>query len=417
MKIEDKTRNKKGKSNMASKTLTFKRIINAPPSAAFRAFTNSSALREWLCDTATTDPHKGGRFYVAWGSGYYAGGEYTALAANKKAAFTWRGKGDPDATKVQVSVAEKNGGSIVKLAHTGVGSGKAWAKTAQAITRGWERWLDNLRSTLETGEDLRLTLRPMLGITGDAFDPDVAKELGVPVTEGARLGSTLEGMGAHAAGLRQNDVLVSVGGKKVRDFGALGYVLQNFRAGDSVPVVFYRGGDKKTVTMTLSKRPLPEIPATAMELAAAVRKIYDELDAELGKCFEGVTEAEASFKPGPKEWSAKDVVAHLMSGERDGHSFITEVIGGHERYFDDYAGNVEARHAGIFAAYPTARAMFDEYKRNETETVAMLAALPPEFVARRSSYWRIAFNLLQPPFHTRDHFDQMRAAIEAARKK
>jgi len=38
-------------------------------------------------------------------------------------------------------------------------------------------------------------------------------------------------------------------------------------------------------------------------------------------------------------------------------------------------------------------------------------------VARKGSYWRIGYNLLQPPSHTRDHFVQMRAAIEAARRQ
>jgi hypothetical protein len=36
--------------------------INASPSQIYYAFTNSTALREWMCDFATTDPKAGGRF-------------------------------------------------------------------------------------------------------------------------------------------------------------------------------------------------------------------------------------------------------------------------------------------------------------------------------------------------------------------
>jgi uncharacterized protein YndB with AHSA1/START domain len=37
----------------------------------YRAFTNSTALREWLCDTATVSPRLGGGF-TAW-NGYAYG--------------------------------------------------------------------------------------------------------------------------------------------------------------------------------------------------------------------------------------------------------------------------------------------------------------------------------------------------------
>jgi len=47
----------------------------------------------------------------------------------------------------------------------------------------------------------------------------------------------------------------------------------------------------------------------------------------------------------------------------------------------------------------------------------LLAALPPEFVARKGSYWRLGHNLLQLSRHTREHIGQIRAAIESARHK
>jgi uncharacterized protein YndB with AHSA1/START domain len=399
-----------------TQTAKFKQTVNAPAAQVYRAFTNSTAIREWMCDGATADVRKGGRLYVWWNDGYTASGEFTALTPGKKVAFTWRGRGEPDATKVQVSLAEKNGSTVVTVTHSGFGSGKAWAKAVKELTSGWEYAMENLASVLGSGPDLRIATRPMLGITVDAFDAEIAKKLGVPVADGVRLSGALEGMGAKAAGLQKDDVIVSLGGKKVTG-NTLAVALQGRRGGDTVPVVFYRGQEKHKVMMQLSRRPLPEIPATAGELAEALRKIYAELDVELARCFEGVTEEEASFKPTPNEWSAKDVVAHLLAGERDGHSFITESIDGIARWYDGFGSNVEARHTAIMTAYPTVQAMLEEYRRNQAETVALLAALPPEFVARKGSYWSLAFGLLQPPFHNHDHFAQIRAAIEAARKK
>ncbi len=399
-----------------TQTFKFKQTVNAPAAQVYRAFTNSTAIREWLSDGATADARKGGRLYLWWNDGYTAGGEFTTLTPGKKVAFTWRGRGEPEATKVQVSLAEKNGSTVVTVTHSGFGAGKAWARMIKEMTAAWLYSLENLASVLGSGPDLRITTRPMLGIMVDAFDAEVAKKLGVPVADGLRLSGTLEGMGARAAGLQNDDVIVSLGGKKVTG-NTLAVALQGRRGGDTVPVVFYRGQEKHKVMMQLSRRPLPEIPATPGELADAIRKIDAELDVELAKCFEGVTEEEASFKPTPEEWSAKDVVAHLLSGERDNHAFVTEAIDGVARWYDGFGSNIQARHTAVMAAYPTVQAMLEEYRRNQTETAALLAALPPEFVARKGAYWQIAFNFLQPPFHNHEHFNQIRAAIEAARKR
>ncbi len=400
-----------------TQTLTFKRTINTKPVAVYRAFTNSTALREWFSDVALAEARKGGRFYAGWNSGYYTSGEYVSVTPDKKVVFTWQGRSEPAATRVQVSLAEKKGSTLVTVAHSRVGSGKLWAKAIKEIMKGWETALENLQSVLETGEDLRISLRPMLGISTGYFNAEVAGQLGIPVAEGVRLDGTLAGMGARAAGLQKDDVLVSIAGKKVASFASLANALQGRRAGDKVPVKFYRGKQLNTVIMELSRRPIPPIPATPAELATAVRQMYAELNIELEKCFAGVTEEEASSKPVPEEWSAEDVVCHLLAGERDGHSEITDIIIGNVRYYDGDGNNVQARNIALSAVFPAYRALLDEYKQAQAETVALLGAIPPEVISRKRSWWWLSYNWLQPFEHTRDHFEQIRAAIETARKK
>ncbi|MDE3087812.1 MAG: SRPBCC domain-containing protein, partial [Chloroflexota bacterium] len=282
---------------MATQILKFKRTVNAAPAEVYRVFTNSTALREWLCNSAQASPHKGGRLYLGWNSGYYAAGEFTAVVPNKKIAFTWRGRGEPDVTRVRVSLAEREGGTIVSLTHSGIGTGKAYAKTVTGITHGWQVALENLQSVLETGQDLRYVRRPMLGINVSDFNTEIAAKLGVPVTEGVRLDGVIEKMGAHAAGLRKDDVIVKMGNKKITGFVALATALQRRRAGDKLPVVFYRGSERKTVTMELSRRPLPDVPWKPTELSEAVRRLYAAQDTELAQCFQGTSEQEASHKP------------------------------------------------------------------------------------------------------------------------
>ena len=140
---------------MSRTTLTLEQRIEATPSAVFHAFTNSTALREWLCDAAMVTPRKDGRLHLWWASGYHATGDFTKVVPGERIAFTWQGKGEPAPTRVRVALRPDGEGTVVELVHKGLGSGKKWAGAAAAMQQGWETGLDNLRSVLETGPDLR----------------------------------------------------------------------------------------------------------------------------------------------------------------------------------------------------------------------------------------------------------------------
>ena len=402
---------------MNTQILSFSQMVKAPPAEVYRAFTNATALREWLCNIATLAPRAGGRLYLWWNSGYYTSGEFITAEPQEKIVFTWHGRGEPGPTKVQITFAAKDGDTQVAIEHMDIGTSGEWSKILLEIEKGWKKGLENLASVLETGEDLRFVLRPMLGIFFGDYDADKAKELGVPVTEGIRLEGVVEGMGAQAAGLQKEDILVNLAGIPTPEYYSLENALQHHRAGDQIEVVFYRGREKKNLTMELSRRPIPEIPAAAKDLADAVRKRYAELEAELDNFFSGVTEEEASFKPAPDDWSVKENLAHLIQGERGTQSYLAELISGQERYADDFGDNVHAYVAATAATYPTLKALIQELKRSDTETVEFIARMPVEFLARKGSYWRTAYNLLDTPFHFHEHVAQMTAALDAARKK
>ncbi len=401
---------------MATKALTFKRQVSAPATEVAYLFTLSMHLREWLSDVALATPQKGGRLYLGWNSGYYASGEYTAVTPNRLG-FTWRGRGYPAPTQVQVGLKEKNGITTVTVTQSGIGTGKAWGRIPDDIARGWEASLENLQSVIETGHDLRFTLRPMLGVLTEAeIDAVRAKKLGLPVDYGVRLSGVVDGLGAQAAGLRGGDVIVAIGGKKVANAPTLFAALQSRRAGQTVPVVIYRDGQKQTVTMTLSARPLPEVPATAADLAEYVRQLYAGFDAQLTECFAGATDAAANFRTGPDEWSAKDVLGHLLQGERDGLSYLTELQNRNERSYDGPFENSTLEVRSVAGAYPSLAALLAEYQTTRAQTVAILAGLPPEFVARRSTFWRTAYNYTQARPHFDEHIQQIKNALAAARQ-
>ncbi len=297
---------------MSRTTLTLEQRIEAAPAAVFHAFTNSTALREWLCDAAMVVPRKDGRLHLWWSSGYHATGDFTKVVPGERISFTWQGKGEPAPTRVRVALRPDDEGTVVELVHKGIGGGKKWAGAAAAIQRGWETGLENLRSVLETGHDLRFTRRPMLGILPDALTSEAAARLGVPIDKGILLGGVVEGMGAAAAGLQQGDVIVRIGKGKTRDGAGLQNALQGHRAGDEVEVVYYRGAEKAKATMTLSARALDEPPATAAALAEAVSAAGEDFLGRLAAAFEGIDDERAGRRPGEGQWSAREVLCHLI---------------------------------------------------------------------------------------------------------
>lgn len=398
--------------------LKFEQVVDAQPAQVYRAFTNSSALREWLCDAALADPRPGGRFYVWWNTDYYASGEYTSLEPDAKVAFTWHGRNEPGTTWVQVVIEPDGEGSRLALSHAGMGAEGNWPKIVQEFEKGWNTGLENLKSVLEIGQDLRFTLRPMLGITVAEFNPEIAAELGVPVGEGIRLGGVLEGMGAGAAGLQADDVIVGLAARKVIGWQTLNRALQAYRAGDQVQVDFYRGAEKHSVAMELGQRPLPEVPPLPGGIAEALHQVQAQIYVELAQLLEGVSDEEASHHPAPGEWSVRETLAHLIVSERETQTWITDLINDDERWSDRFENptNVWARLKAIVAVYPTLPELLEQLERGQAETIAMLEALPLEFVVRKGSYTRLGYNSLSMPgYHERSHFDQIRGAIEVAR--
>jgi len=93
------------------------------------------------------------------------------------------------------------------------------------------------------------------------------------------------------------------------------------------------------------------------------------------------------------------------------------VVFSEERFSDGYGENLQAYIEATVTAYPTLKDLVLELKRNYAETIGILERLPEEFVARKGSFWRLSYNLLQDPYHYYSHKEQMQAALDIARAK
>ena len=402
---------------MSTEKIVLEQLVRGPAAEVYLAFTNATLLRRWMCDIATVSPRVGGRLYLAWNSGFYASGEYTQLEVDQALSFSWYGRNEPAPTQVAVTLTQNDNSTLVHLEHSRLGAGAEWAAARQEIEDGWKSSLENLASVIETGEDQRITLRPMLGVLIGEYNPEIAKELNVPVTKGIRLGGVVEGLGAMMAGLSKDDVLVSMDGQLLADPGDLGPVLQRRRAGDRIIATLYRGPDLLQLEITLSSRPIPEIPWTVDGLAAAVKARYAGITAELEQLFVGVDEAEASYRPAPGEWGVKEILAHLIHGERFAAFYVVGSVLNQEQWTDDWEGNPTYQVEATVAAFPTLADLVDELEHLYVENASLYAHLPKELLNRKAIYWRLAYEVLQPDYHFQEHAEEIRGMIAAARSQ
>lgn len=396
-------------------TVSAETFVNAPVKAAYRAFTNSTSLHEWLCDVATVEPHPKGRVYLWWRGDFYSSGHYLELEENKCVKFRWFANDDPAPTEVTVNFAEKDGSTLVKLDHEIPNDG-AWKKIGETFRENWVESFENLKSVLETGIDLRIANRPMLGIAPGDFTEEQATALGVPVREGLRLDGLVSGMGAERAGLQKDDVIVGMNGHPItNDFNTLPLAIAGKKGGESIEVVFYRGAEKKTVTMELSKRPMPEVPSSPAELAKKAREFVMPALTELENCFEGVSDAQAMKRPEPQEWSALETVAHLIQNERNNSAFLASLIDGYELTTDGFGSNITAQVEATVKAHPSIPLMLDALRRSVEEVLSFTALIPQDFAANnKGSYYRFGSGLLQPNFHLGSHTQQIKDALKSA---
>lgn len=97
--------------------------------------------------------------------------------------------------------------------------------------------------------------RPWLGVSVGGLTPAIAAELGIPYVEAVVIAQAVPGGPAARAGLRQNDLILSIDGERIKSTAGLRDLLIKKKVGDRVEVVYQRGGREARVVVTLAARP------------------------------------------------------------------------------------------------------------------------------------------------------------------
>lgn len=95
--------------------------------------------------------------------------------------------------------------------------------------------------------------RGILGVEGGELNSKASQELGINDTEGFYISKVTKNSGAEKAGLLKGDIIKKLDSQKINTFSELSGYISTKRPNDIVQVTFLRGGETKTVPVTLMK--------------------------------------------------------------------------------------------------------------------------------------------------------------------
>jgi uncharacterized protein YndB with AHSA1/START domain len=119
-------------------------LIGARPETVFAFFVEPERLVRWMGANARLDPRPGGEFRVEYSDGGVALGTFVAVERPRRVAFTWGWEDPadpirPGASTVEVTLTEADGGTLVRLRHSGLSG-----ESRRTHDEGWVHFLSQL---------------------------------------------------------------------------------------------------------------------------------------------------------------------------------------------------------------------------------------------------------------------------------
>jgi predicted metalloprotease with PDZ domain len=97
-----------------------------------------------------------------------------------------------------------------------------------------------------------------LGVYTDTVTERDVQRLNLEKDYGAKVDRVIEGTAAEEAGLKEDDVIISVGDYKIYDSEDLREEIDSYQPGDEVTITYIRDGRQETVTAKLGRKPRSE---------------------------------------------------------------------------------------------------------------------------------------------------------------
>ena len=129
--------------------------IAAPPATVFAFLTDPQKILSWMGADATTEAHAGGLYLVkdvAGRPGRTARGQFREVVPVHRLAYSFGWDGDdevpPGSSLVEIDLLDRDGGTLIRLTHTGLPNPARCA----AHTRGWTYYIDRLAIAAAGGD-------------------------------------------------------------------------------------------------------------------------------------------------------------------------------------------------------------------------------------------------------------------------
>ena len=146
-----------------------------------------------------------------------------------------------------------SGGPLVNLKGQVIGVNTAIVAAGQGI--GFAIPINMVKRVVDQLVDKGKVVRGWLGVALQPLSPDLAQSLGLDVTTGAVVGSTIAGSPAAQAGLEQGDVIVAFDKTPVEDYRHVQRLVAETRAGKNVTLQIVRKKQKMDVTVMIAETP------------------------------------------------------------------------------------------------------------------------------------------------------------------
>jgi S1-C subfamily serine protease len=209
-----------------------------------------------------------GQLVIAIGSplGTYSNSVTSGIVSAKGRTITTDGSTRPLTNLIQTDAAinpGNSGGPLLDANGSVVGINTAIASNSNGI--GFAIPIDIARPIMAQAVAGQKLARPYLGIQFVSITRQIADERNLPVRAGALVGGVDQndqsvpgvqaGTPAAAAGIRDGDIILSVGGKVIDDGHPLDAALAQFSPGDIISIEILRDGQRLTLDATLGTRP------------------------------------------------------------------------------------------------------------------------------------------------------------------
>lgn len=137
---------------LAAEAVELEVMVAAPPDVVFAYFIDAERMRAWMGVRTELDARPGGVFRVDVSGRDTARGEFVEVVPYSRVVFTfgWEHADTlvpPGSSTVEVSLLPREGGTLVRLRHTGLA-----AEARASHTQGWTHYLDRLRIAAAGGD-------------------------------------------------------------------------------------------------------------------------------------------------------------------------------------------------------------------------------------------------------------------------